>query len=87
MKSTAVDILVIWDGECLSLALPGDSTYLDMAAPLRKRLETKIRQYPQHFVSGQGPQLRHQATASSSMVASTVGLLAIPNEARSSPSK
>jgi len=42
VKGTAVDFLVIWDGECLSSALPGDSTNLDMAVPLRKRLEIKL---------------------------------------------
>lgn len=80
-------ISMIGNGERLCLAVFKNAANLDMAASLGKRTEAKFAEDRHDLASGERSQPWHQATASNSMVARMVGLVAIPSAARSSPSR
>ena len=58
-----------------------------MAASLRVLVETEAGEDAEEIPATEVSQLRHQATAGSSIVASMVGFAAKPNSSRFSPSK
>lgn len=86
-QSASINLLVERDRQRFVPTGRAGASDLYVAAALAVDREAEQAEDSQNILSRQDPQLRHQATASSSRLARMVGFGAIPNSAKSSPSR